>query len=56
MILRTVFGRLPPDVEPQAVFDARARLQRMAGHVKGLDSIIAGAFHGVRLDAGQEDS
>ncbi|MEU5633791.1 type I restriction endonuclease subunit R [Streptomyces rishiriensis] len=28
----------------------------VVGDGKGLDSIIAGAFHGVRLDAGQEDS
>lgn len=29
-------------------------MAEVVGDGKGLDSIIAGAFHGVRLDAGQE--
>lgn len=43
MILRLVFGHLPPETDPEEVPVARSRLARAARDVHGLDSLIVGA-------------
>jgi PAS domain-containing protein len=43
MILRIVFGRLPFDVDAEALVDLRGRLARSARDIPGLDNLIVGA-------------
>ena len=43
MILRLVFGYLPPETDPDDVLVARTRLARAARDIHGLDSLIVGA-------------
>ncbi len=43
MILRIVFGRLPADIDANALVDERGRLARAARDVPGLESLIVGA-------------
>jgi PAS domain-containing protein len=43
MILRILFGRLPSDVDAQALVELRGRLARSARDVPGLENLIVGA-------------